>query len=43
MRGTDPAIAKGVWIDNAVISAKNNEGVKYYTLDSFELRAPNAA
>jgi hypothetical protein len=43
MQGTDPAIAKDVWIDNAVITKKVNEGVVFYTLDSFTLRVPAAA
>jgi len=43
MQGTDPMINKGGWIDNAVISKKANGGVIFYTLDSFEARAPMAA
>ena len=43
MQGTDPAVEKGLWIDNAVISKRANEGVTFYTLDSFDIRAPKAA
>lgn len=43
MQGTNPVISSGVWLDNANISKKVNEGVIFYTLDSFEIRAPKAA
>jgi hypothetical protein len=39
MQGTNPAIAKDVWIDNAMISQKTNGGVVFHTLDSFNIRA----
>lgn len=40
MQGADPSIGKGVWLDNAVITKKVNEGVIFYTLDSFDIRVP---
>jgi len=43
MQGTDPAIVKGTWIDNVAISQKTNEGLIFYVLDSFDIRAPMAA
>ena len=43
MNGGDPTITSGAWLDNAVISTKTSEGVIFYTLESYNLRAGKAA
>jgi len=43
MRGTNPAVVKGAWLVNAVLTEKLHNGVIFYTISKFEVVAPQAA